>query len=317
MRTNQYMGLMPYMAVFVKVVECGSFSAAAERLGTTSSAVSRQVASLEAALSVKLLERTTRKLRLSEAGVEAYVRCCHLVESCQSVMEVATRFNSTPQGLVKLSVPKAFGRKLVGPHIPAFLRLYPDIDVQLRLTDNPVDLISDDLDLMIKITDMPPLGLAARPLKNVSHVLCATEKYLAANGVPEHPGELARHSCLYLGEIPSDNRWQLRHKVTSDCVNVSVTGRFVTNHSEARLDGVLEDLGIGCLPLFMAQEALNEGRIVHVLPDWHYVTSYFGMAWILYQPNKYLSPKCRVLIDYLVAQIASPKDSASSPHRQS
>ncbi|GAB2787511.1 LysR family transcriptional regulator [Halomonas shantousis] len=307
------MGLMPYMAVFVKVVECGSFSGAAERLGTTASAVSRQVASLEAALSVKLLERTTRKLRLSEAGVEAYVRCCHLVESCQAVMEVTSRFNSSPQGLVKLSVPKAFGRKLVGPHIPAFLRMYPDISVQLMLTDNPVDLISDDLDLMIKITDMPPLGLAARPLTNVCHVLCATEKYLSEHGIPLHPRDLAQHSCLYLGEIPSDNRWQFRHKGTNECVNVTVSGRFVTNHSEARLDGVLEDLGIGCLPVFTAEEALKKGRIVQVLPDWHYVTSYFGMAWILYQPNRYLSPKCRVLIDYLAARFASADDGASTP----
>lgn len=299
------MGLMPYMAVFVKVVECGSFSAAAESLGISASAVSRQVASLEAAVSVKLLERTTRKLRLSEAGVEAYVRCCHLVEACQAVMEVGSRFNSNPQGIVKLSVPKAFGRKVIGPHIPEFLRLYPDISVQLILTDNPVDLISDDLDLMIRITDAPPPGLAARPLVNVSHVLCATEKYLSAHGIPQHPSDLAQHSCLYLGEISSDSRWQFRHKDNNDCVNITVRGRYVTNHSEARLDGVLEDLGIGCLPLFTAQAALNENRIVQVLPEWHYVTSYFGMAWVLYQPNRYLSPKCRVLIDYLAAQVGA------------
>lgn len=300
------MGLMPYMAVFVKVVECGSFSAAAERLGTTASAVSRQVASLEAALSVKLLERTTRKLRLSEAGVEAYARCCDLVESCQAVVDVANRFNS-PQGLVKLSAPKAFGRRLIGPHIPAFLRTYPDIDVQLMLTDNPVDLIRDDMDLMIKITDEPPLGLAARPLVNVCHVLCATQEYLAAHGIPQHPSDLAQHSCLYLGETPSDNRWQFRHKTDGVPVNVTVKGRYVTNHSEARLDGVLEGLGIGCLPMFTAQQALADKRMVQVLPDWRYVTSYFGMAWVLYQPNRYLSPKCRVLIDYLVAQLASPE----------
>ena len=299
------MGLMPYMAVFVKVVECGSFSAAAERLGTTASAVSRQVASLEEALSVKLLERTTRKLRLSEAGVEAYARCCDLVQSCQAVMDVANRFNSSPRGLVKLGVPKAFVRKLIGPHIPSFLRMYPDIDLHLMMIDAPVDLISDDLDLMIKITDEPPPGLAARPLVNVSHVLCATQAYLAAHGIPQHPGDLAQHSCLYLGETPSDNRWQFRHKTTSGSVTVTVKGRFATNHSEMRLDGVLEGFGIGCLPLFTARPALADNRVVQVLPDWHYVTSYFGMAWILYQPNRYLSPKCRVLIDYLVAQVAS------------
>ncbi|HUH38417.1 MAG TPA: LysR family transcriptional regulator [Spongiibacteraceae bacterium] len=308
MRTNQYIGLMPYMATFVKVVECGSFSAAATRLGITTSAVSRQVACLEEAISVKLLERTTRKLRLTEAGNEAYARCRHLVESCQAVMEVGSQFNSSPKGIVKLSVPKAFGRKVIAPHIPEFLRRYPDISVQLILTDNAVDLISDDIDLMIRITDMPPLGLAARPLMTVSHVLCATEEYLSLFGTPEHPSDLSLHSCLYLGETATDNRWQLRNKITNHCVTINVQGRYVTNHSEVRLDGVLANLGIGCLPLFTAQQALNESRILQVLPEWHYITSYCGKAWILYQPNRYLSPKCRVLIDYLFTKIAEPDE---------
>lgn len=304
MRMNQNISLMPYMAVFVKVVECGSFSGAAERLGTTASSISRQVASLEAALAVKLLERTTRKLRLSEAGVEAYVKCRQLIESCEAVIEVGSRFNSSPQGLVKLSAPKAFGKQLIVPHIPAFLALYPEIDVQLILTDNPVDLIMDGLDLMIKITDCPPLGLAARPLVAVNHVVCATVDYLSKYGSPQHPSELSQHSCLYLGEVMGDNRWQFRHKNTDESVNVTVAGRFSTNHSEARLEGVLADLGIGCLPAFTAQEALKKQRIVQVLPEWHYVTSYYGMAWILYQPNKYLSQKCRVLIDYVVTNLS-------------
>lgn len=305
MRLNQNIGLMPYMAVFVKVVECGSFSGAAERLGTTPSSISRQVASLEAALAVKLLERTTRKLRLSEAGVEAYVKCRQLIEACEAVIEVGSRFNSSPQGLVKLSAPKAFGKQLIVPHIPAFLALYPEIDVQLILTDNPVDLIMDGLDLMIKITDGPPLGLAARPLVDVRHVVCATVNYLGKYGFPKHPSELSQHSCLYLGEVAGDNRWQFRHKNTDESVNVTVTGRLSTNHSEARLEGVLAGLGIGCLPAFTAQESLEKQRIVQVLPEWHYVTSYYGMAWILYQPNKYLSQKCRVLIDYLVAKLTA------------
>jgi DNA-binding transcriptional LysR family regulator len=298
------MGLLPYMAVFAKVVELGSFSAAAEQLGLTASAVSRQVATLEKALAVKLLERTTRKLRLSEVGAEVYVRCCEMVEAGRSVLEVADRYVSAPQGLVKVSAPKAFGRQLIAPHIPEFLRMYPEVDVQLILNDRQMDLIGDDIDLLIRITDTPPLGLAARPLLNVHHVLCATEQYLQQAGTPSHPHDLARHSCMYLGESPGDHRWHFRHVATSQEVNVSVRGRLVSNHSEVRLEGVMAHLGIGCLPYFTARKALAEKKIVEVMPDWRYETTYYGKAWILYPPNRYLPPKCRVLIDYLAQKVA-------------
>ncbi|MDE1164607.1 MAG: LysR family transcriptional regulator [Pseudomonas sp.] len=299
------MGLMPYMAVFAKVVELGSFSAAALQLGLTASAVSRQVATLEKALAVKLLERTTRSLRLSEAGAEVYARCCEMVEAGRSVMAVADRFVASPQGLVRLSAPKAFGRKLISPHIAEFLGLYPEVDVQLMLIDRPMDLIGDGLDLMIRITDTPPPGLAARPLLDVYHLLCASPAYLERAGHPAHPHDLARHSCIYLGETPGDNRWHLRHGASGEQVSVSVRGRFVSNHSEARLDAVLDDLGIGCLPFFTAAQALKAERVVEVLPQWRYETSYFGKAWMLYPPNRYLPPKCRVLIDFLAARVAA------------
>ncbi|WP_165698222.1 LysR family transcriptional regulator [Chimaeribacter coloradensis] len=304
MRTNQYMGLLPYMAVFVKVVETGSFSAAAEQLGTTASSVSRQVASLEQALSVKLLIRTTRRLKLSAAGSDAYARCCEMVESARSVLELAERVNDTPQGMVRLSAPRAFGKELIAPHIEEFLHRYPEVDIQLKLTDRPADLIGDDLDLMVRITDTPPAGLAARPLIRVSHILCATAAYLEKRGCPQHPNDLAQHSCLYLGEVAGDNCWRFSHLHTQEQVNVTVRGRYVTNHSKARLEGVLSHLGIGCLPWFVARDALAAQQVVEVLPQWDYQTSYYGMSWILYHPNRFLPPKCRVLIDFLAGKIA-------------
>nr|WP_019366377.1 LysR family transcriptional regulator [Pseudomonas luteola] len=297
------MGLLPYMAVFVKVVELGSLSAAAEHLGTNASSVSRQLAQLEEALAIKLLERTTRKLKLTEAGAEVYQRCCALVTAGRSVMEVSETYNSSPYGMVKISAPKAYGRKMISPLIPEFLDRYPSVDVQLILTDSRMDLMVNDIDLMVRITDSPPLGLAARLLSPVSQVLCATEKYLSNHGTPTHPTDLIDHSCLYLGEFKGDNRWELINIKNKESITVAVKGRYVTNHSEARLDGVLAHLGIGCFPLFTAQQALSEGKVQQVLPEWQYATSYYGSAWILYQPNKYLPSKCRVLIDHLVSRI--------------
>lgn len=296
--------LMPYMSVFVKVVELGSFSAAAEQLGLTASAVSRQIATLESALSVKLLERTTRKLRLTEVGTEVFARCQDMVEAARSVQEIAQRFVRSPQGLVKVSVPKAFGKRLISPLIAEFLHLYPQVDVQLTLSDQPNDLISDDFDLLIRITETPPLGLAARPLLDVHHVLCASEHYLAQVGTPLHPENLSDHSCIYLGETLGDNRWQLRNVHTAEKISVTVRGRFVSNHSEVRLEAVIAGLGVGCLPFFTAAEAVANQQIVEVLKDWRYETTYHGKAWILYPPNRYLPPKCRALIDYLVSKVS-------------
>lgn len=302
---NESLRLLPFMSVFVKVVELGSFSAAAEHLALAPSAVSRQVAALEKALSVKLLERTTRKLRLSEVGAEVYAHCRELVEAARSAQEAAERFVSSPQGLVKISAPKAFGKILISPLIPEFLHLYPKVDVQLMLSDQPSNHI-DDFDLLVRITDTPPLGLAARPLIDVHHLLCASEQYLAQAGIPEHPDDLAAHSCIYLGETPSDNRWQLRHVDSGEKVTVSVKGRFVSNHSEVRLGAVLANLGVGCLPFFTAAEAMARHQVVEVLPQWRYETTYHGKAWILYPPNRYLPPKCRALIDFLASRIGQP-----------
>lgn len=293
------------MSIFVRVVELGSFSAAAEQSGLTASAVSRQIASLESALSVKLLERTTRKLRLTEVGAEVFARCQEMVKAARSVQEIAQRFVSSPQGLVRISAPKALGKRIIGPLIPEFLRLYPQVDVQLMLSDQPNDLLSDDFDLLIRITETPPLGLAARPLLQVHHLLCASERYLAQAGMPLHPEDLSHHSCIYLGETPGDNRWQLRHGHSGEKATVNVSGRFVSNHSELRLEAAIADVGVACLPFFTAADALADQRIVEVLPDWRYETTYHGQAWILYPPNRYLPPKCRVLIDYLVGKVGA------------
>lgn len=304
MRTNQLMGLLPYMAVFVKVVELGSFSAAAEQLGSSASSVSRQIASLEAALGVRLLERTTRRLRLTEAGSAAWARCDEMLRSARSVVTLSEQAGDTPQGCVRLSVPRAIGNQLIAPAVPEFLRRFPQVDLQLMMTDRPLDLIAGEIDLAIRITDQPPPGLAGRPLRHISHVLCASPGYLHQRGTPQHPRDLPQHDCIWLAERPGDNSWRLRHGETQEEQAVTVRGRYATNHSRARLEGVIAGLGIGCIQRFTAAQALAEGQVVAVLPEWEYMTSYYGTAWLLWQPNHFLPPKCRALIDFLLEKLA-------------
>lgn len=299
MRINPNPNWLTEMATFVRVVETGSFSAAAMQLGITPSAVSRQVGRLERALSTRLLERTTRKLRLSESGAEAFKRCQEMVFAARSVMAMGGTFNGEAEGLIRVSVPKAFGRFVVHPYIPEFLRQHPKVDVQLILNDRYVDLIDDNVDLVIRITDQPAPGLAGRPLMLVEHLICASPAYLNASGHPQHPRDLTKHSCLYLGENTNDRQWKF--KKDAESVTVTVHGRYIANHTEVRLEGVLENFGIGSLPFFTARKAMQAGLITRVLPDWDFIASYYGTAWILYSPTRYLSPKLRAFIDYLAA----------------
>jgi DNA-binding transcriptional LysR family regulator len=303
MSINLPLPLLGEMAIFVKVVEAGSFSAAARQLSVSPSAVSRSISRLEQALATRLLQRTTRKLRLSEGGEEVFKRCQEMVNAARSVMEVSGQFTHEAEGLVRVSVPKAVGRFVVHPHMPAFLRRYPKVDVQLILEDRQVDLIDDNVDLSIRITDSPPPGLVGRQLLPIEHVVCATPQYLAEHGTPSHPHDLLAHSCIYLGETPGDSRWKFRR--AGKAVTVGVRGRYAANHTGVRLDAVLQHLGIGSLPYFTARHALDEGRLVQVLPEWDFIASYHGEAWLLHSPTRYLPPKVRVFIDYLVACMAT------------
>ncbi|MGP2409738.1 LysR substrate-binding domain-containing protein [Yersinia sp. 2553 StPb PI] len=287
------------MAIFVKVVETGSFSAVARQLGVSPSAISRSVSRLEKALATRLLQRTTRKLRLSESGEEVFKRCHAMLSAANSVMEVSGQYNLEPEGLIRISVPKAVGRFVVHPHIPEFLRRHSKIDVQLILDDRYVDLIDENIDLAIRITDQPPAGMIGRQLMTIEHLLCATPEYLAAHEVPLHPHDLAHHSCIYLGETPGDARWKFRQG--SKAVTVAVRGRYAANHTGVRLDAVLQHIGIGSLPYFTARTALQQGLIVPVLPEWRFISSYSGGLWLLYPPTRYLPPKLRVFIDYIVS----------------
>ncbi|MFM9928071.1 LysR family transcriptional regulator [Variovorax sp. H27-G14] len=298
MGTNSFLNVLPQMVTFVRVAELGSFSAAADLLGITPSAASRQVKRLEKEIGVQLLQRTTRQLRLTEAGAEAFARCRELVLAAQGAMDVGAQFASKPSGLVRISAPKAFARRVLHPHVLSFLQRYPEVDVQLIVSDRDVDPIREGVDLVVRLTTEPPEGLVARPLMAVAHILCATPRYLTRHPAIAHPSDLVAHSCLSLGEHERDNHWRFRRQGEQDA-EVVVRGRYICNHSEVRLEGALADLGVACVPAFMAREALHAGEVLRVLADWEFQGNYQGHAYILYPPNRFTAPKCQVLVDHL------------------
>ncbi|WP_158902548.1 LysR family transcriptional regulator [Burkholderia sp. L27(2015)] len=302
MNSTELFALLPDMAVFARVVDAGNFSVAARQLGSTPSTVSRQIKRLEEALATRLLERSTRKVRVTESGAQVYRYCRDMVGAASGAVDAAGQLVGRPQGKVSVSAPTAYAKTVIHPLIPGFLRAYPEVDLQLLFADHEVDPLVDDLDVVIRLTEHPAPGLAGRQLGSVRWVLCASRAYLQTRGTPEHPRDLAQHDCVYLGETADDNRWRLRRG--TEAHTVEVRGRYIANHAGARLEAAQQDLGIANLPEFAAADALQRGDLLQVLADWDLeARAYVGSVWLLYPPNRFLPPKVRVLIDYLAEHI--------------
>ncbi|WP_159869828.1 MULTISPECIES: LysR family transcriptional regulator [unclassified Raoultella] len=295
------LSLLPDLALFVQIVEQGSFSAVARLTGTTPSAVSRSVSRLEREMGSKLLHRSTRKLRLSDAGKTVYAHALEMLEAARLAMDAAGSAQQVAQGKLTLSVPKAVGRFVIHPLMSEFLARFPQVDVCLRLEDRYLDLIDDGIDLALRITHSPSPGLHGKPLMPVSHVICATPHYLRQHGAPQNPQDLRDHSCISLGETPADARWKFRREGKTE--TVQTRGRYAANHTAVRLDAVKQNLGIGSLPLFTAREALERGEIVQVLAEWEFISSYSGELWLLWAGNKHMPARMRAMIDYLSEKI--------------
>jgi len=303
--------LLPELAVFARVVETGNFSVAARQLGSTPSTISRQIKRLEDSLSTRLLERTTRELRVTESGEQIYQYSRDIVSSALGALDAAGNLAETPRGRVSMSAPTAFAKTVIDPLVPDFLRTYSDVDLRLFFTDEDVEPVTGDLDLVIRLTNAPPPGLAGRPLGTVRWMLCASTDYLRERGTPQHPKDLSDHDCICLGEKPDDNRWYFRRQggnakdaELSEHELVEVRGRYTANHAGARIDAAKAALGIASLPAFSAQAAVADGSLIEVLQDWEFdAHAYIGGIWLLYPPNRFLPPKVRVLIDYLVARL--------------
>lgn len=309
MTPTELFALLPDMAVFARVVDAGNFSVAARQLGSTPSTVSRQIKRLEDALATRLLERSTRTVRVTESGAQVARFCRDMVSAASAAVDAAGQLAGKPQGKVSVSAPTQFAKSVIHPLVPGFLRAYDEVDLQLLFTDHDIDPLADDVDLAIRLTEHPPQGLAGRRLGSVRWLLVASAAYLRERGTPAQPRDLLKHACIHLGETADDNRWRLRRGTETQ--NVHVKGRYTANHAGARLEAALQGFGIACVPEFAASESLRGGELVQVLPDWNLeARAYVGSVWLLYPPNRFLPPKVRALIDYLVEHLHDAPDKA-------
>jgi DNA-binding transcriptional LysR family regulator len=303
MDTNKLIQLLPDMVTYVTVVETGSFTKAAEKLGVTPSAISKQISRLETALSVVLMERTTRKQVMSEAGREVYEHCRLVIQSAKDAANISNTADLEPSGYLRIAVPKALGKQVLMPHLQSFLQSYPQIKLRVKVTDKHLDPIIDDVDVIFSINDHPAERLICKVLGKVELFLCASSDYLASNGSPTHPQQLAEHHCLHLGESPTDDQWLFSKNEQS--IKVKVSARYAVNHTEMRLSGIKQGLGIGILPDFTAESAINNGDIVRVLKDWSIKGSYQGAINMQYAQARYMPKRVRVFVDYMVKAMSS------------
>jgi DNA-binding transcriptional LysR family regulator len=283
------------MRVFAQVVEAKSFSAAAEKLGMSKSLASRHVSALERSLSVKLLNRSTRRLNLTEGGALFYEHCARIVQEAELAEQRLTRTQAEPAGLVKVTAVPAFAVRHVLPVLTEFYQKYPQVRVKLFCSNRALDLGDEGFDLGIRVSFDPPPNLVARKLATNRSVLCASPAYLKRHGMPRRIEDLRKHECVLFPALAPKGVWTLRRDRRK--YSVPVAGVFETDEMDVVRAAVATGLGIGILPLYMVGDALREGQLVPLLRQFQVVPE--SGIYLVYLPNRTLSSRVRVLIDFL------------------
>jgi DNA-binding transcriptional LysR family regulator len=283
------------MRAFTQVVVAGGFAAAARKMGASRSAVNKLVIALENELGVQLLHRSTRVVSLTETGLAFYDRCVEILASLAEAERSVTQLHLEPRGRLRVNAPMTFGTMYLAPALADFLVDYPDLQLQLTLNDRLIDPIEEGFDLTVRIAEPQPTGsLIVQPLAPAHRVLCAAPSYLEIRGIPTHPDQLRSHSCLHYGQIAIENQWLLTGSDGEHLIKVQ--GVLCSNNGEALRDAAIRGLGITLLPRFIVGQALQQGTLQVILPD--YPPSQLSID-LLYPVNRHLSTKIRLLVDFL------------------
>lgn len=284
--------------LFVHVVRAGSFTGAGRTLGVPKSTVSRRVSSLEERLGLRLLERTTRKLRLTEAGRAYYERCRRAVEELEEADRDVHAFDDEPRGVLRMTAPHGAVDELLGPALVAVLREHPEVHVELELTDRTVDLVEEGFDLALRGGPLADSSLVVRRLISEPARLFAHGDYLARRGTPTHPRELTGHDCLYFPYPGREATWSLVRD--DERVDVDVVARLSCNSSEMTLLAAREALGIALIPRFRGTR-LDADDLVPVLPEWQGAVA-SGVS-VVYPSRRFLTPKVRAVAEALERRV--------------
>jgi DNA-binding transcriptional LysR family regulator len=292
------------MQAFARVVEQGSFAKAAERLGISTSACSRHVAELEAHLDARLLNRTTRRLSLTESGQAFYERCVQVLADLEEAEQVAAVSAVLPRGTLRVTCGVSFGVAHVARLIGAFAARHPEVRFDVQLSDRFVDLVEEGFDLAIRIGESPTQNLIARRLGETRLVPCAAPIYLRERGAPETPADLARHACLTYEYLPLRNTWRFRDRAGSEHA-VRVAGPVHANNGEMLVAAAVEGIGIAMEPDFIVAGHLAAGRLVRIFADYAPAPT---SIYAVYPSRRHLSAKVRAFVGFLAERFARAGD---------
>jgi len=287
------MDRMTSMAAFVKVVESGGFSAAARTLGMSPSMVTAHVQSLEERLGVRLLNRSTRRVSLTEVGHAYYERCLQVLADVEDADQIAQALQSTPRGTLRLNTSIAIP-PLLAPVIAEFVALYPDVSINLTMTDRMIDLVEEGFDLAVRNMSVPDSSLVVRRVATYRFVVAGAPSYLAARGTPKQPADLAHHNCLVYSHSAWGNEW--RFAAPNGEQSVTVRGNLQANSDNALRLAAVHGQGLALAPSFLLIDEIKAGRLIPVLTEFLQTENAINA---IYPHRHHLSAKVRSLIDLL------------------
>lgn len=292
----------PDLWAFVRVVDTGSFSQAARQMGSTKAAVSKAVARLERVLQVKLLNRSTRRIGLSEAGRAIHAHAQRMVEEARAIEATLAGMQAGPSGTLRVSTSMAFGNSQLAALLPEFMARYPEVRVVLSLTDRHVDLVEDGIDVALRLAPRIDLmGAVARPIAPLHYALVAAPAYIDRHGMPPDLDALVGHRCLTFGDSGPGATWQFEHDGAP--VQFKPASALAINSSQSLRAAMLGGAGIALLPTFVVGEDIRAKRAVHVLPGLKPVGMFGSQVSAVYLQNRFLPQKVRVFIDYLLEKM--------------
>lgn len=287
------------MVIFSRVVEEGSFSAAAQKLGIAKSAVSKHVAVLEQNIGARLLNRSTRGLSLTDIGESYYQHCSRINEAAEEARRCIDPLQDEPQGTLRVACPVSYGIQYIAPLLHAFLHEHPGLKAELLLDDNVVDMVQHGIDVAIRVGWLPDSSLRARKLGNAQRLLCASPDYLARTGVPQTPDDLTRHEWIIFTLLPTP--YHCTFSKNRQSRTVQVKGRIKTNNGNAVRSLLLEGAGIAALSDFLVLEDIEAGRLIRLLPG-HAIAE--AGIYAVYQDQRLQQAKIRRFIDFIAARFS-------------
>ncbi|RJG05456.1 LysR family transcriptional regulator [Noviherbaspirillum cavernae] len=284
------------MEIFVKVVDAGGFTRAADSMQLPKATVSTLIRNLEAGLSVKLLNRTTRQISLTADGAAYYERCLRILADVRDAEESLSKTHASPSGRLRVDVPTGLGRPLIIPALPAFFERYPEIDMELGCSDRPVDLIEEGVDCAVRVGSLPDSTLIARRIGTVHSVICAAPSYTARHGRPQHPQDLMQHRCVNYFSAKTGKLFDWDFAKDGERFQFRLPGRIAINDSDAYTAAALAGMGVAQLASFMICPYLQSGQLEILLEDWR--VDPMPMH-VVYPQNRHLSAKVRVFVEWI------------------